>query len=366
MKTLAIIAEYNPLHEGHRYHLEQSLRQGGASHSLILMSGNFVQRGEPAIEDKFSRAEQAIRMGADLVLELPYIYAQNSAEYFAEGAIRILNDSGVVDVLSFGSETADLDALKHSAKRLLEPDHAAEIKQLMSQGLSYARAVETRLGGASRRPNDILAIQYLRALIKHDSPIEPLQITRLGDYHDESLRPAYPSASAIRRAHRDGRLSRISQPIFWEDLSDMIFSRLITAELSDIHGMQEGIEHALKFAALNRHSLSELIEATRTPRFGLARLKRLLGHTLMGYTKKDQAELQQVVYFRPLAFNDRGRELLKQIKRQNPENFIPTLARYRGDPKIMRALRFDIISSNLYYHLQQSRPEQTRRPTYIT
>lgn len=365
MKTLAIIAEYNPLHEGHRYHFKQSMQRSQATHSLILMSGNFVQRGEPAIEDKFTRAKQAISMGADLVLELPFIYAANSAEYFAEGAIQILDQTGVVDSLSFGSETSELGQLEKTARRLLEPAHAEEVKHFMKQGLSYAQAVEHRLGKMSRRPNDILAIQYLRALIKQNSPIKPLLIERLGEYHDESLHTSFPSATAIRQAHKQGSRSDIAQPIFWDDLNDMIFARLITGEISHIHGMREGIEASLKQTALNTHTLSELIDACRTPRFGLARLKRLLIHCLMDYRQLDHRSLQSVVYFRPLAFNTKGRHLLKRIKQQNPETFIPTLARYQGEPHIMRALEFDITSSNLYYYLNQSRPEQTRRPIYI-
>ena len=365
MKTLAIIAEYNPLHDGHRYHFQQSMDQSGASHSIILMSGNFVQRGEPAISDKFTRAAESVRMGADLVLELPFIYAVNSAEFFAEGAIRILNTSGVVDYLSFGSETADLENLSTSASRLLEPDHITQVRALMSQGLSYAGAVEQRLGQALRQPNDILAIQYLRALIRQHSPIRPMVIRRRGGYHNDSLATRFPSATAIRTAHRQGVLQDIEQPIFWEDLTDMIFARLLLHDISSIHGMREGIDDALKRAALHTNDLAELLEQCRTPRFSLARLRRLLIHSLMGYHSIDHSELQNTVYFRPLAFNTKGRQLLKKIKQQQPDRFIPTLSRYRGHDDIMRVLHFDIISSNLYYYLQQTGPEQARKAIYV-
>lgn len=364
MKTLAIIAEYNPLHDGHKYQFEKSLEQAQATHSLILMSGNFVQRGEPAITDKFTRARQAIAMGADLVLELPFIYAVNSAEFFAEGAIRILNASGVVDVLSFGSESADLPSLNERAARLLEPNHDREVKANMSDGLPYAKAVEKRLGAASRAPNDILGVQYLKALNKLDSPITPLVIKRQGSYHDEAMSVRYPSATAIRQAHRFGQLSDIHQPIFFDDLSDMIFHRLLLSPLTELHSVSEGIEHALKRAALNHHWLEDLLDTVRTPRFSLARLKRILMYSLMNYTKQDQTELQGVYYFRPLAFNDKGRELLKRIKEQNPDHFVPTVARFQGDELTQRSLGFDIDSSNLYYYLQKTKPEQTRRPSY--
>lgn len=365
MKTLAIIAEYNPLHSGHEYHWQESIARSGATHSLILMSGNFVQRGEPAITDKFTRARQAIEMGADLVLELPFLYAVNSAQYFAEGALNILHHSGVVDVLSFGSESADLDQLQASAKRLLEPEHGEEIKQLMQSGLSYAKAVETRLGHFDKSPNDILAIQYLRALQRLNSSIEPLVIPRQGSYHDEALTVRYPSATAIRQAHKQGKRSDITHPIFFEDLRKMIYSRLILDDLSSTHGMKEGIWHALQHAALRTHTLNDLLDACRTPRFSLARLRRLLIQSLMGYTQAHQAELQGVYYYRPLAFNTKGRELLKAIKHNQPERFVPTLARYSGDATIEAALAFDIKSSNLYYHLQQTGPEQARKAIYM-
>ena len=364
-KTLAIIAEYNPLHEGHRYQFQQSLMQSGASHSLILMSGNFVQRGEPAITDKFERAEKAIGMGADLVLELPFIYAVNSAEYFAEGAVRILEASGVVDYLAFGSESGNVDRLKLMADRLLEPNHPREVKELMRQGLSYAQAVDRRLGHVSRQPNDILAIQYLRALKKVSSRIEPIAIPRIGAYHDDNLAVRYPSATAIRQAHRRGDLNDIRRPIYLDQLRDMIYGKLLLDPLSSIHGMSEGIEPALRQAALRTSTLEELMDSVRTPRFSLARLKRLFIHSLMNYQTSDQKAFQGVVYFRPLAFNAKGQDLLKQMKQRNPEIYIPNINRFQGDDLVQRALDFDIRSSNLYYHFQKTKPEQTRRPIII-
>ena len=365
MTTAAIIAEYNPLHAGHRFHFQETMRRTGADACLILMSGNFVQRGEPAISDKFTRAAQAVAMGADLVLELPFIYAVNSAEFFAAGAVRLLSASGVVNWLSFGSETADLDQLHATAERMLEPEHLPQVRQLMKQGLSYAKAVETRLGRPLKQPNDILAVQYLRALKDQASPIQPLTIKRRGSYHDDSIATDYPSASAIRQAHKDGRLNQISNPIYFEDLTDMIYGCLLRDDLSSIHGVKEGIQPALQRAALRTYRLSDLLDAIRTPRFSLARLKRLLIHCLMNYQAKDQAELQEVIYFRPLAFNTTGRRLLKVIKDRAPDCFIPTLARYQPDELTRRALAFDIQSSNIYYHLQGSGPEQARKAIYL-
>lgn len=365
MKTVGIIAEYNPLHRGHRYHFEQSMQQAEASHALVVMSGNFVQRGEPAITDKFTRAAQAIDMGANLVLELPFIHAVQSADFFAAGAVRMLHESGVVDTLAFGSESAELATLQQAARKLLDPDLKAHITSGMDQGLSYAQAVEHYLGTALRQPNDILAVQYLKALQALDSPIDPLLIHRQGVYHDETMEVRFPSATAIRKAHQRGMLREIEQPVFAEHLEQAIFSTLLTRDLSDIQGMSEGIEHRLKRQAARTHNLDELIDSVRTPRFTQARLKRLLMHCLMHYTRQDHTDLQRLFYFRVLAYNEKGHTLLKAIKDRHAERLIHKIPSFSPDERLQRILRFDIDSSNLYYYLQKSIPEQHRKPLRI-
>lgn len=365
MRTLGIIAEYNPLHSGHRYHFEESMRQAQASHALVVMSGNFVQRGEPAITDKFSRAEQAIHMGADLVIELPFIYAVSSADYFAAGAIRLLHESGVVDVVSFGSESADLKQLESAAQKLSDPYLKDALRTLMKNGVSYASAVEQYLEHALRAPNDILGVQYLKALRQLQSPIQTILIRRRGHYHDEELAVDFPSARAIRQAHRTGQLGEIDSPIFIEQLNQAIFSLLLTHDLSDINGMSEGIEHKLYKQAKMTHTLDALIESVRTPRFTQARVRRLLIHALAHYTKRDQEALKDEFYFRVLAYNEKGRALLKAIKQRHPERLIYKIPSFSKDPSLQRALHFDIVSSNLYYHLLQSAPEELRKPIHI-
>lgn len=208
MKIAAIIAEYNPFHKGHRYQIEETRRQLGADYILIVMSGSFVQRGAPALCNKYQRTRMALAGGADAVLELPSLYALSSAEFFAGGGITLLNQLGVVDFLSFGSETGQLSLLMEWAGHLLDAssDFDALLKSYLQQGLSYPAARSQALNGGNGRlpasPNDILGIEYCKALIASHSTIHPFTLERKEvGYHETSLDPSsrYASASAIRR-----------------------------------------------------------------------------------------------------------------------------------------------------------------------
>ncbi len=216
MCTVGIIAEYNPFHTGHEYHIQEAKRKTGADYAVVVMSPDFVQRGEPAIFDKHTRAEFALRCGADLVLELPVCYATGSAEYFARGAVGILDALGVVDALCFGSETAD-PALFDAAARLLAEEPEA-YRQLLDNGLKSGKtfpqaraealqAVRAGTGETSAlanflaTPNNILGVEYCRALLGLGSPIRPLPIRREGNAYDsDDLAGRYCSATALRRA----------------------------------------------------------------------------------------------------------------------------------------------------------------------
>ena len=209
MTTTALIAEYNPFHKGHEYHMQKARRATGADFLIVLMSGNFVQRGEPAVMDKFSRAQAAVLCGADLVLELPVCSACGSAEFFAQGAVSILNALGCVDYLCFGSESADLASLRTIADILSDepPAYRQALKDALKTGVSFPKARETALrrvlspdlSSLLARPNDILAVEYLKALKKSQSPIVPIAVLRTGNhYRDTSLEGTFVSAKALR------------------------------------------------------------------------------------------------------------------------------------------------------------------------
>ncbi len=230
MKTAGIIAEYNPFHNGHVYHIEETRERTGADYIVAVMSGSFVQRGTPAICDKHLRAEAALRNGVDLVLELPVSYAVGSAEIFSRGAVEILDRLGIIDILSFGAETEDLEVLSAIADFLLQEskEYKAELRQRLAQGQNFAQARAAAIPKIHAEifssPNAILGIEYLKALKRCHSQIEPVVIQRKGsDYNDQKLftpvkESGFSSASSIRQElfkaqSRGGDLSFLSEAV---------------------------------------------------------------------------------------------------------------------------------------------------------
>ncbi len=217
MKVTGIIAEYNPFHQGHAYHLARARELTGADRLLVVMGGNFMQRGEPAIVDKYARAEMALKNGADLVLELPAAAATGSAEYFAEGAVELLDVSGVVDALCFGSELGKLAPLEKAAALLLEEpeEYRQLLREELKRGKNFPEARETALSAffpereLLSAPNNILAIEYLKALKRRKSSIEAVTIPRLGNYHGND-------SGRCRRVRTVRNLSPAALPLLWK------------------------------------------------------------------------------------------------------------------------------------------------------
>ena len=331
--AVGIIAEYNPFHAGHAHQIKQL----HGAEVVAVMSGSFTQRGSPTILDKWTRARLAVIGGCDLVLELPFISAVRSAQDFARGGIRLLESLGVVNTLAFGAEVTDLSALRRAASAFDEKFFRDELKRLMSCGTSYAAAVTKILAQVTRldekilrQPNTILAIEYLRAL---PEKISPLLIERIGAYDDLTLYEKFSSASAIREA-----LQKKSPP--WEKIAACVnaetlaalqaekslglvdekfllrplMSKLITtsaADLKKIFGMTEGLEHRLLNASAK--NFVELVDTLTARRYTAARIRRLLLHVLLDVTAAQVAELDATPCARILAFNGRGRALLKKI-----------------------------------------------------
>ena len=335
--AVGIIAEYNPFHAGHAYQLAQ-IKNFSDAPIVAVMSGSFTQRGEPTILDKWTRSRLAVANGVDLVLELPFVSALRSAQDFARGGIRLLESLGVVDTLAFGAEVTDLSALKLAASVFDKKFFADELHALMSQGISYAAAVTKILARVTtldekilRQPNTILAIEYLRAL---PEKIFPLLIERRGAaYDDLNLHEEFSSATAIRNAIRqpsppwqkirgddetlttlrDEKLSGLVDEKF---LFRPLLTKLLTttaADLRKIYGMTEGLEFRLLNAASTAKTFSELVTLCVGRRFTESRIRRLLLHTLLDVTDELIAELDGATCARVLAFNERGRALLKKI-----------------------------------------------------
>ena len=340
MKTVGIVAEYNPFHNGHILQIREIRRRFPDARIVVVMSGSFTQRGSVAILDKWTRAAAAVRHGVSLGLELPTVFAPRSAQDFAGGGVRLLDRLGVIDVLAFGSEYDDLSLLSRLSKEIDANETTDTLRKALREGASYAAALTGKAGSDAviRHPNVILAVEYLRALKRYDSALMPLPTPRFSASHNDRTLPSdgkHPvaSASAIRSAlsapdTRDTALPFVPADMaasLSDHLADTsrllrpILSRLLTAsqsELADVAGIDTGLERRLRRSALSSHSYQELIESVSSKRYHQARIRRLLFHLLLGLSDKTARRLEEEgpLYARPLAFDDKGRDLLRAIE----------------------------------------------------
>ena len=334
MKTCGIICEYNPFHYGHRYQIEETRKKCDADVMIGVMSGNFVQRGEPAITDRWQRAEAAVRNGMDIILELPFLYSIQAASHFAHGGIHILKLCNC-DYISFGSECGNLENLQEIADTSINPDH---LRQMMSDGLSYPKAYS--LLTSSMAPNDILAVSYLKEIQGTD--IQPVLIQRKGQYLDENIHEL-ASAMAIRKALKEGRDLCHSTPME-ESLSDFQVTMeqfypyirtflLMTppSVLSDFFLFSEGIENHLIQNAEKCSTWEEFLQESTTYRYTSSRIRRCLLSAMLQLSKKQVREMKDCTAVRVLAFNDKGRKWL----RENRGN-VPVVSRFARLPQSWR------------------------------
>ena len=338
MGPVGIICEYNPFHNGHRSQLTQIREELGPDTGIVcLMSGNYVQRGEPAIFPKQLRAEAAVRCGADLVLELPLTAALSSAEGFAGRGVEILTALGC-EGLSFGSECGDRNLLMSTAERNLDPRFDGLVREHLSSGCSYptarARALETLGCAAVSAPNDILAVEYCKAILLQGSPMQPLPIHRPGSYHAETLDPEAPSATALRKAlqtHREPSLWRAAVPSCLRELyaaapihtmaagERAVLAILRTLPYAAYEALpfgSEGLWSKFMKNARSCASVEEILAATKSKRYTLSRLRRMLLCAVLGLTEDDLRK--KPPYVRVLAFNHRGRAMLRGMKSRFP------------------------------------------------
>lgn len=342
MVTAGIVAEYNPFHNGHRYQLEQT-RRLGATHIAVFMSGNYVQRGEPAIIDKWTRALFALKNGADLVIELPVPYVLSSAESYALGAIKIMNALGCIDMLSFGSEVGDILQLQHAADAILSPQTNALLKEYVSAGKPFARAREDavrELYGDSvadvlKTPNNILATEYIKALRMTEADIRPIAIKRLGAGHDctdgdspfvsatylrglissehiNDLQGKTPESvyKTLLKKAADGKAP--CNPARLETAILAALRRLSPDDLAAAPDIGEGLENRLYQAIRESTSLKEIMEKTKSKRYTLARIRRIIWNVFL----QIPADFHKLPppYIRVLGLNNAGREILRAAK----------------------------------------------------
>jgi predicted nucleotidyltransferase len=374
VRTTGIIAEYNPIHNGHIRHLEKAREAGKADFVVAVMSGDFTQRGEPAIFDKWMRAEMAVDAGIDLVVELPFVYSCGSAEYFAEGGVKVLRALGVVDTLCFGTEEKDLIKLAELAELFSEePDtYKKALKKHLDLGLSYPRARQLAVneimecGNILNKPNNILALEYLKALGGVDD-IKPISVYRNTSKHsDTAICGDVASGSAVRSSLLSGKReeafgavpdtsaaliekysSLMADPAsgtYYNMLRSEIMRRR-PEELAGIFSMEEGIENRIIRYARTSEDLETLIRHVKSKRYTDTALRRLMVHILTGFAKCDLHSVQP--YIRVLGFNENGAKLLKHIRTHKTAT-APVITKIRRGAEEDPVMRMDIIASDMY------------------
>lgn len=386
MKILGITVEYNPFHNGHKYHLEKSLEAVGADYTVAVMSGNFTQRGEAAILDKWTRSRLAVENGIDLVVELPFVFACNRAENFARGAVDILSGIGATHI-SFGSESGELEKLQALTDALSE--HEGQITErrsiFMQQGNSFAKsnqlAVEEILGKEDAalllKPNNILALEYLKRMLywkNQGKAIQPVTVKRHGSgYFDGNEEEGFAGASYIRslsnaeemgkyvpenvkvaladRMTMKGETPQIDDRDIEEELFQLVKVLIIRSsaeELAEIYCMGEGFENRFKREIIKASDMKEFLSAMVSRRYTEAAIRRLMVYILAGLKGRQRTE---AVYARVLAANEKGRSLLRTVKKQE-RNSIPVITNINKETALSQemrdALHYDSLASDMY------------------
>ena len=432
MNITGLIVEYNPFHNGHIYHLQKSLEKTNADASIAVMSGNFIQRGEPALFDKFSRAKAAVESGVDLVVELPSIYSSQSAELFAKGSVSLLNSLGCVNSICFGSEEGNINALYLIASILcLEPQEFKEkLSSYLSEGMLFPTArnkalfdyinspdfsfgdnfnnidlSEERLNDILSSSNNILGIEYIKQLISLKSEIKPFTIGRIhSEYNSEEISGNINSATAVRKklyeiiSSKENNSSDIDELIksiqtstditnsipestlnmitsniekgFLPMYPEYFFKTLISTIIRDKKNLEsyfdisEGIENKIFKAALVTKDYDELLNLVKSKRYTMTRIKRCLNNILLGITKDDMElakGINTIPYVRILAFNSKGREIIREIKKSSEIKIINKFSEvehFMDDKNFKFLIENDIKCTDIYntIYYKKNRP----------
>ncbi|MGX1900233.1 putative nucleotidyltransferase [Thermolongibacillus altinsuensis] len=369
MKAVGMVVEYNPFHNGHLYHLQQTKKETNAECLIAVMSSHFVQRGEPALVSKWARTKMALAGGVDLVVELPYPFAVQTADMFAHGAISIL-DALHCQEICFGSEHGNIDHFLEAVHLLkqYEQEHNQRLKQLLESGMSYAKAYATALGQLQNeqstldlsKPNNILSFHYVKAIVEQQSNMTPKTIQRIvAHYHDSHLpnEETIASATSIRHHLQTDGLQSISSYVppttkeelqryytvygtfhYWEHYFPLLKYRLLTINLEELHQIaevEEGLEHRLKKAIQQAKSFREFLTCVKTKRYTWTRLQRVCTHILTNTTKKEMNFIRaykKATYIRLLGMNENGQRYLRKMKKKLKLPLITKVATLQNDP----------------------------------
>ena len=397
MKITGVVAEYNPFHTGHEYQLKMARKLSDCDCIAVVMSGNFVQRGEPAIIDKFNRAEAAVYGGADIVIELPMPFSCQNAEMFAFAAIKELKKLNV-DSISFGCENDDVKLLEKIACLQLTPEFNKNIKVEIKKGLSYPNAMSNALvslindeAEAVYSPNNVLAVEYIKSAMKLDLNLSYYPVKRLGMAHnDTEFQGPFHSAAAIRNSMLEGSLNNLKLTEksleliekFYNDhkqfntlnnYTDYLYYKIITCDdLNTIYEIKEGLNNKIMSQSFKHENIDDLIMSLKSKRYTYSKLRRCLLNILLDIKKVDiiKIMLTNNDYVKVLAFNNAGRRAIKHAKNNGIKviNRFSDYKKYNLSPENLKVFNITNKSSNIYYLPLKNRKinsEYTENAVYI-
>ena len=377
MKVAGIVSEYNPFHNGHEFLINETY-QDGATHIVAVMSGNYVQRGETAIVSKWARTKQALSCGVDLVIELPLPWVLSSAENFGKGAVSLFDALGCVDEISFGCECGDINILQSAANAILSPKIIPYLTSYLNSGLSFPSARETavrevfgsEIADVLKNPNNILAVEYIKALINLKSSITPFAVQRIGAEHDsEDFSQEFLSSSQIRKLIYSGNYDKAfrymplqSSEILQEEISEQKapcdysfleraalcrLRQLTVSDFSDLSDIGEGLENRIYSAVKKSASLEEVYSYAKTKRYTHSRIRRIILSAFLGIKSDDSAG--NPPYIKVLGFNKQGGEILKAAKHTAK---LPIITRSSDilslDGRANRVFRLECLSTDIF------------------
>ena len=358
MKAIGIIAEYNPFHNGHLYQINKIKEKYPDYTLIVVMSGNFTQRGDTAIIDKWKRTDIALKSGVDLVIELPFPFATQSADFFADGAITILENLKV-DKVIFGSESDNINDLELIAScQLNNPEFNQLVKVYSKMGKNYPTAIACSIKDLTSKqintPNDLLGISYIKAILKNKYKIIPEIIKRTNNYHEKELNKDISSATAIREALKmnnsvDNQVPNIElnylKDIYILDNYFYILKYKIITEdnLSKFQTVDEGIDRLLKKEIESAKDVEDLIKKIKSKRYTYNKISRMLIHILCNFTKEKAQEFRNITYIRPLGMNKKGKEYLNKVKKDIK---IPIISKITREKDSM--LEYEIQTTKIY------------------
>lgn len=354
MTIIGIIAEYNPFHHGHAYHIKKIKELYPDSLIILVLNGYFLERGETSVLNKETKIKIALQKNVDLVIELPFVFGTQAADVFAETAVTILNHLKTEKIV-FGSESNDPLLLTELAEKQLTTNFNSKIKSELSTGISYPTALNKALGINLNTPNDLLGIAYIKAILKNKFKIEPITIQRTNDYHDLKSNAKIISASNIReKFHNQLDITKYTDYADKINLvnNDLLFNllkyKILTDhDLSKYLTVDEGIEAKLIKEINNCHNINDLILKVKSKRYTYNRIQRMLTHILIGLTKEDKNYLA-IEYIKLLGFNNQGKKYINKIRK---ELTIPLTRKISDDYlaqkyELKAAMIYDLITGN--------------------